>query len=896
MIGPVPILFVSAGACAERTLGALSQMAREMAAPAQGPFGLLSLDPVTDALLVSHWTWLSDFEVPTSPEVCGLSEDVARSDERLLGAVSSLIRQLRSTEPVADPASPGRVRMSCYVIIDLSVAEAVSGSVRLMRIVRRADQGHDMAVVGLTGRTATSGAESDDAWFDRWKELLTQLQDEPLAQKLYLLDGCNAHGTWLDRPEQLHRLAAEFLLHHGIACRGPLRQAERRRVSPKENILNICGSFGVRRIAVDLPEVAERVARRLVCDDLADLYQQRLSEESRGHIEEGAQALAEEIEHVYDRARQAASSSSNGTVAEPGECVLRNTDVSRAIQRSIDRLCARNPLVSVCHLLKCLQPRLRSLLTRYRLVERDRTRRFVGETLQRQQEETYGPMTVWLSKADTEWDDRFTPAQGPPSHVAVSRIPARTSYRAGLTLLIVGLVGVTSGLFLRERTFALGGGLLSLGAGVLMTLPTGWARQERHKVPQGREIPKSIPSVSYRRRLPWVFRCGVFVLAAIGVTATGWSLWPDMLASARLLAAGISAFVGLIGAGILLAGPVQIRPDQVKVREAPDHQSPPVWGWRIAGLLCLGGAWIVFCLGASGPVRVDTASQWGLHLGGLACLIAAAALGLRPRVGCVRLVERIPKVPEAFSGGMGAPVVDSDAIREIDAVTQWIGRVALDPEKCGQRGGPGGVAPNREVLFDLLAPDWDRRLVKAFRRALASRSNETFGDLAKGPRGWSSCVVRQLQEPSTECSDLAVIFALEAVNAWIDSLTLKDLATCLDVDLVRFNSLVTQIASPNWPATRVAPEVSVGVVVAGKALGDLLKPLAQAQSAPSVVALDANPAGDGVVVLRIVQGLTQGWRGYPALPGQQREFSPSVPASSGESDNRGGSTHVSSSR
>jgi hypothetical protein len=143
---------------------------------------------------------------------------------------------------------------------------------------------------------------------------------------------------------------------------------------------------------------------------------------------------------------------------------------------------------------------------------------------------------------------------------------------------------------------------------------------------------------------------------------------------------------------------------------------------------------------------------------------------------------------------------------------------------------------------------------------------------------------------------LAVIFALEAVNAWMDSLTLKDLVACLDADLVRFNSLVARIASPNWPATRVAPDVSVGVVAAGKALRDVLKPLAQAQRAPTVVELDWNTAGDGVVVLRIVQGLTQGWRGYPALPGQQRELSPSAPARSGESDNRGGSTHVSSSR
>ena len=185
--------------------------------------------------------------------------------------VASLTRHLRSTEPVADPASPGRVRLSSYVVIDLSADEIVACSLELMRVLRRADQGHDMVLLGLTARAAASNPEREEAWFERWKQLLASLQDDPLAQKVYLLDGRDSVGTWLDRPAQLHHLGAEFLLHHGITCRCALRQTERRRVSPRENILNICGSFGIRKIATDLPEVAERVARRLAHEDLADL-------------------------------------------------------------------------------------------------------------------------------------------------------------------------------------------------------------------------------------------------------------------------------------------------------------------------------------------------------------------------------------------------------------------------------------------------------------------------------------------------------------------------------------------------------------------------------------------------------------------------------------------------
>jgi len=879
VMGSTPILFVSVGPGAEKALDALSQLAKAMAAPSQGPFGLLSFDPLGQSVIASHWTWLSDFEVPVSPEACGLSRDIAGSDEQLLAAVSSLVRQLRSQEPVADLASPGRVRMSSYIIIDLSVDEAVACALRLMQIVRRADPGHDMAVLGLTARTATSGAEPDDAWFGRWKQLLARLQNESLA-KVYLLDGRNTSGTWLDRSEQLHRLAAEFLLHHGIVCRGPLRQMERRRVSPKENILNICGSFGSRWIAADLPEVARRVAQRLAQEDLGALCRQPLSGERREHIEEGAQALLDKMERLYETRRQAGSSSSDETAAQPREGLLRNEEVAAAIGKTVSHVCAHDPLVSLCYLLKCLHPKLRRLLARHRFAEREETRRLVGETLHRQEEETYEPMRMWLAKPDTQWADRFTPADGPPSYVAVSRPSSKAARRAGLILFVVGLASITGGLLFQDRVFALGGGLLALAASVLMILPTGWTNHIRNKVPEGREAGALVPSVSYRRRVPLWGRCVAFGLAVTGLVALAWSLWPGVWSSTMMLPAGLAALIAIVGLGVLLSGPALIRPDQVKQREAPGHLCPPIWNWRAAGLLSLASAWIVLCLGASAPVRVDTVAQWGCHLGALVCLIAAAVLGLRPRVGSVRLVERIPRTPEPLSGGIAGPTAGNDSIQDIEALAQWIGRLTLEPDQCLLRREASEAPRDHEVLFDLMAANWDRQLADAFRSALKLRSNESLRDLALEPKAWAACITRQLQDPTAHGSDLAVLFSLEVVKAWMDSLTLKDLVAWLDLDLARFGRVAARIASPNWPATRVAPDVSVGVIVVDKSLWDALTPLAQAANAPAIVRLDWSKEGDGVSVLRLVQGLTQGWRGFPAMPGQQCESNGTAPAGS----------------
>ena len=894
-MGPTPILFVSVGPCADQTLRALSEIAQGMETPVRGPFGLLSLDPAGGEPLASHWTWLSDFQVPASADACDLSQEGTGDSEPLPAIVASLTRQLRSTEPVADPATLGRVRLSSYVVIDLSADEAVACSLRLMQVLRRADQGHDMVVLGLTDRTATSGSERGDAWFERWKQLLALLQDDPLAQKVYLLDGRDSVGTWLDRPKQLHYLGAEFLLHHGITCRGALRQTERRRVSPRENILNICGSFGIRKIATDLPEVAERVARRLAHEDLADLYQAKLTKDSREHIEEGAQALAEEIRNIYDRSRWPERDASESSANQSGECALRNEDVAKAIKETVSHVCVRDPLASLCHLLTCLHPKLRCLLTRYRLSEREKTRTRAAEMLALQEEQTYEPMRVWLSRPETTWSDRFTPTDGPSSRVAVSRPAGKGSFRAGLIFFVLGLASITAGLFFQERVFALGGGLLALAATVLMVSPTGWIERARTKVPEGHEGKVRVPPVPYRRRISFGQRCAAVSLAVAGVVAIAWSLWSGAWSSAMIVSTGLAALVAIVGLGLLLSAPTRMRREQVKEREAPGHLGPPVWGWRAVGLLCLASAWVVLVLGASVPVRVDASLQWGCHLGGVLCLLAAVAVGLRRGVGLAQLVDRVPRVPAPLAGGISGLGSESEPIREVTAISRWIGRLMLEPVQSLRRGGAAETQRQREVLFDLIAPDWDRQLAQAFRKALESRPKQSLAQLAQEPKAWASCVVGQLQSPGTAGSDLGVGLASQGVRAWIDSLTLKELISHLELDLGRFGSLVARVAAANWPPTRVEPDMSVGVVAMDEASWEALAPALKAEGVCAVVRFDGNGGADGITVLRFVQGLAQGWRGFPALPSQEAGTARTEVAGIRESDNSQGTTHVPSS-
>lgn len=863
-IGPVPILFVTVGGRAEQTIGAFSQIAEGLTVPVQGPFGLLSVDPAGRHVSVGRWTWLSDFDVPVS------SQEIDSSDDALSATVASLVRTLQSKEPAADPSRPGRIRMSSYVLIDLSQSRSVERALHAMKLLRKADPAHDMAVVAITGRTAASTCELDDIWFDAWNRLTARLQDELLAQKIYLLDGRNASGTWFERPEQMDRFCAEFLLQHGITCRAALRQNERRRISPQENVLNVCGSFGLRAIHLDLPEVIERTAQRLVHDDLGSLYEESLSEDRRKHIDEEAQSLAEQIERIY---QEESPGQEHGVEASAAayELAVRNEDVCEAIGETTARTCGQAPLASLCHLLHCLEPRLRRLLTRHQLIERQRVRGRVAETLRRQDEQTYEPMRVWLDKTDAPWVGRFKPIEGTQVPVSVSRPATRVTWRFALVFLVIGLAGLAAGLFFQERAFVFGGALLALAATVLATQPTGWVKHLRAMVPEGQEVDKSIPVVSYRKRASLTMRSLAIACAAIGVVALAWSLWPDLWTTAMIVRAGAAGLLAIVGISVILTGPVQVRADQPKHQEVPDHLSPPFWAWRAVGLLSLALGWLVLCLRAPGPLQDGASLRWACHLGGLLLVGIAVVTGLRPRVGRIRLIERIPRIPKPIAGGIDVPVVESDLIRDVTAMVQWIDRLILDPRQGLLRHGMPDGTQGHEVLFDFMATDWDRQLAEAFRHTLRTRMGQSLRDLALEPKAWAQCVVRHLRNPHARSCDLGVLFTLEVVKVWVDSLSVADLAGCLEVDSERLAHLLGRSASPNWPGTRVEPDINISVAAVGSALWDALAPLARNEGMFAVVRRDWDAQKDGILVHQIVQGLTQGWRGYPALPSQIRE-------------------------
>jgi hypothetical protein len=286
------------------------------------------------------------------------------------------------------------------------------------------------------------------------------------------------------------------------------------------------------------------------------------------------------------------------------------------------------------------------------------------------------------------------------------------------------------------------------------------------------------------------------------------------------------------------------------------------------GVACLALAWVVFCLGLPTPSAPETVFQWISHLGGLVLVAAGVGWVLLPRTGYACFVDRVAKMPLPLAGGIGRPAANHDLGRQLAAMSGWINRLTLEPGHRLGRSETVNVPRDRETLFDFLAADWEEQLAGAFRLALEARSGKSLLALALQPVLWIECITKEFQDPHAMSHDLPCLFTRQAVKAWIESHTLAELLAMVKVDAERFGRMSVRLASPHWPTPRTEPELSAGVIAVARPLWDLLAPVTQAAGPAPIVPLDWDLRSDEIVVVRIVQGLTDGWRGFPGMPGQ----------------------------
>ena len=831
-----PVVFAGVGPCAIGTLAQLLQAAQDLRIRVAGPFGLVVATHPDSGITVSDYQWLSDIKL-SGPELeDGRGSQLTGDDDALVSSFTSLIRRLRVDCPNIIPDSSPRVRVCAYSLIDLSDPRVVPASLRLARLLRIADPSLSITGLALTGRTAQSQADIKEPWFDAFRLLLERLQQESPLQRLYVLDGRDTNNTWLQTIEQMQRLGAEFLLHHGLSpYRSHLRRNEKGRVTPEQDFLQVCGSFSCRTLRGDRAAVAQGVAARLAREDLADLDQGALSEDRADKMDEEARKLADRIAQIFHGNGQTGPDGVDQPPGNRDDRADRNRRLRDAIESALTSVCAEQPVFSLRWFLKSFDALLEQLSMSSALTERVATRFRTFKVLTKQVLETYKPIRQWLAEPGTVWDGRYAPRLNRVPLARVSRPASAWAYGLGLVVSAIGLGGVAVAAMGQGAIFALVGGVLAIGASAIMALPSGWVDQRRTVVGED-EKATDLKWHAYRREAPaWSYWL-TGVLLGSGLISVGWSLlWPAWLgvesAESKLLAV-LSLLLLVLGLG-LRAWPHEARrpADAAGRGEMPDLAGSPRWAWRAAALTCLAVAWIGLCWAGPDPMRVVGVWPWVGLGGGLLMILGGLGVGCWPWMGQGPLIHRTPRMPVPLPTALAQPAHPSEMIEHVKRIESWRETLLAEPRRRTTDGHPWPRPQPVGTVLDALVKGWDERLAALFRRHLQARPELSLADLARSPEYWAKCLTAELASPTVGLADPAYLLAINAVNRWMEDRPLDRLIAELGPDPHWFDQFMTRSLAPRWPPTRTEPHVDTGVLAVGEDLWDIVAPLAQAGGA-----------------------------------------------------------------
>lgn len=869
-----PVLLVGVGRGAIQTLAELARRAQEVSGTLVGSFGALIIDYSRRQLFLSSCRRLSELEVPRLSDSShkGRWVDYA-GDETVLSSVSSVMRNLRLSHGETTLRPPHRVRICSYLVMDLSDNAVILPTVELVRSLRKVDPSLDITGLALTGRTAESERHPRPLWFDTWNQLLGHLQNEPLLQRLYLIDGCDARNTWLRTSREMQRLGAEFVLHHGFSpCRSYMRNKEKSSTSVKESFLNFCGSFAYRRLYVDRQAITQRVAFRLADDLLVGLREGELDGEWKATVDKKAENLASEIVNICATPNQVDENAIPELSADARGQGSAQYQVNEAVRRMVTQICVRQPVLSFRRFVRSLRDALNRVSIQGLLRERWGTRRRAAAILREQEKETFGPIRQWLAVRGVKWVNQYEPVLQDAPTVLVSRPASTKLYGLGIIVLALGLAGIAAALAWQGRSFAITAGFLVLFGNTVMLLPTGWRTHVRTLVPADDQASLSLPLTAYRRQGPNWSCPAAMLLSVLGLISIVLSLWlPNWLSVPTvkpLVWGAISAVLAGAGFVLLRAGTKTSGSATTEQEEMPGLVGPVRWARYGPGLAFLATAWIILCLQPLTLAHAQRAQQWYGLLTGSAMLIAGVALARWPWVGRAQLSYQLPARP------LPLKLPDSELVREsglnpqIHRICYWCEGFLTD--RCAEGSGCMGSNQQRDgcTALDVLLRDWDKRLATEFSVTLQSQTGSSLTELAEKPEAWAECLVAELTEQSAEWTDETRLFALHGVRTWAEKQGLQDLISCLSPDPELVGSLITGAASPQWPMTRAKPDVDVSILAVGRELWPLAAPLAESQSPYHVVPLDWQDDPCAIVIIHMVQGLAEGWRGFPGMPGQ----------------------------
>lgn len=863
-----PVLLIGVGPGAVATLRQLPHAAKTLCVRVAGPFGLLTGRGSSGKVRASSCFWMSDISVPDATHEGAVVN--GEFSESLFSDVCSLVRGLRAGGEETAAGRGSRVRIQAYAIADLAAPGVVPFILKLIQLVRRADPAIEVTGLALTGRSVETGTSQTPAWHEAFEQLVAGLEQAHLFQRLYILDGEDTNRTWLRNPEEIHRIGAEFILHHGLSpYRHHLRRREKTRTSLEERFLDFCGSVMCKRFSWDPATAAHEVAAVLAGDmALQELDQGALTQERSDILDGLVQRFVEDVSATYQE-EESPSGPTPSAQVPPASAADQDQRVFQALERTLKEVCFEKPVLSLRWFLGRLRLQLDQLTTFSRLKARWDSRQRVARTLRQQIQDTYAPIRRWQEQRNVQWQTPFGPFFKETPSAMLSHPISVECYLLGMGIATVGLGMVGLGGWLRQPVPVVVGGIVAIWAGLVTVLPTRWVRHRRTIVPQDDSASQAVPA-SYYQAHPskeQLASSALFLTAALGCLVWIFSGRDHEAAGADVvLFGGLSVVCGLVGATLVYLGMIRVRlpggvPDH---RQTPNMAPPRNKSWYVGGLVSLTAAWLFLCR-ANGSLQIPL--NMTALVAGLASAWAGLALVQFPRYGntklaCAGLRKPVPPAPLEARSVEGARLAS-----QVERLRSWVDRLLVVAEPSQLNRLEWNEANLEDLLPRMFSPHWQNQLAQIFKKELESQTGKSLGQMVNDPANWARCLMDGLSDPDMEMNSPLHVFCLCHVKRWLQEKPLEQLLAQLKTDRGMLVSTVSASVAPRWPQTREDPEVDTSVIAVGKELWDIIAPFTDPDDPHHFVVVDWQDPYT-VAVVRVVLGLSRGWRGYPGLQGQ----------------------------
>ena len=254
-------------------------------------------------------------------------------------------------------------------------------------------------------------------------------------------------------------------------------------------------------------------------------------------------------------------------------------------------------------------------------------------------------------------------------------------------------------------------------------------------------------------------------------------------------------------------------------------------------------------------------------IAGLVSAWAGLALWQYPRyagikLACVDLKKPVHPAPlEAKS------LEGSRLARQVQRLRSWVDRLLAVSESSQSSRLQWNEANLEDLLPRIFSPQWQSQLAQIFKKELEAETGKSLAQMLTDPENWSRCLVEGLSDPGMEMNSPLHVFCVSYVKRWLQEKPLEHLLSQLRVDRGILISAVSASAPPRWPQTRDDPEVDTSVIAVGKELWGIISPFTDPDDPHRFVVMDWQDPYT-VAVVRIVLGLSRGWRGYPGLRDQ----------------------------